>query len=80
MSSRPVELLKAAVILALGLAMVIAPSIYDENAMDYWTVPRVLVWAWSRPLGILFTIVGLIGVYALTIATRRTTGAEPATS
>jgi hypothetical protein len=69
--AKPVELLKAAVILALGVAMVVAPSVYDEGAEDYWTVPRLLAWAWSRPLGILFTVVGLIGVYALAVAGRR---------
>jgi hypothetical protein len=69
--SRPIELLKAAVILVLGVAMVVAPSVYDEDAADYWTFPRLLAWAWSRPLGILFTVIGLIGVYAVGIAAAR---------
>jgi hypothetical protein len=69
--SRPVELLKAAVILVLGIAMVAAPSIGDEGSEDYWTWPHLVVWAWSRPLGLLFTAVGLIGVYALTVAARK---------
>jgi hypothetical protein len=76
--SRPLELLKAAVILALGVAMVAAPSIYDEDALDYSTIPRLLAWAWSRPLGVLFTVVGLVGVYALTVAARRTPATAPA--
>jgi hypothetical protein len=78
--SRPVELLKAAVILVLGVAMVLAPSLYDEDAADYWTFPRLLAWAWSRPLGILFTVVGLIGVYAVGVAAgRKAPGAATAT-
>jgi hypothetical protein len=71
--SRTMELAKAVVILALGLAMLAAPGIGDEGAEDLWPVPKLAAWAWSRPLGVVFTAVGLVGLYALTAATTRRT-------
>ena len=74
--TKATELLKAVVILALGIAMVVAPSIGDESAADATTIPRTLAWAWSQPLGVVFVVVGIIGLYALTVAR----GSRPSTT
>ena len=77
MALRPLELAKAAIILVLGLAMIVAPSIGDDDAESYWTMPRLLAWAWSRPLGVLFTAVGVVGIYVFARVARRAPGLVP---
>jgi len=59
-----IEAYKAIVIATLGLAMLLAPHIGDtDEQLD--TIPMLLAWAWSRPLGVVFLVCGLIGMYAM---------------
>ncbi|MFV0525910.1 MAG: PepSY-associated TM helix domain-containing protein [Acidimicrobiales bacterium] len=54
----------SAVIIAVsGAAMITAP-VPGSSADDAGTVVRALDWAWGRPLGTLFILVGLIGIIA----------------
>jgi len=59
-----IEAYKAVVIATVGFAMLVAPHIGDADA-ELSTIPRLLAWAWSRPLGLVFLIAGLIGMYAM---------------
>jgi uncharacterized iron-regulated membrane protein len=59
-----VEAYKAIVIALLGVAMLIAPHIGDADE-ELSTIPRLLAWAWSRPLGAAFLAAGLVGMYAM---------------
>jgi uncharacterized iron-regulated membrane protein len=58
------EAYKAVVVAVLGLAMVLAPHVGDANE-DLTTIPKLLAWAWSTPLGVVFLAAGLIGMYAM---------------
>jgi hypothetical protein len=59
-----IEAYKAIVIAVLGLAMLLAPHIGDANE-ELTTIPKLLAWAWSTPLGAVFLAAGLIGMYAM---------------
>jgi uncharacterized iron-regulated membrane protein len=59
-----IEAYKAIVIAVLGLAMLLAPRIGDADE-DLTTIPQLLAWAWSVPLGLVFLAAGLIGMYAM---------------
>jgi uncharacterized iron-regulated membrane protein/uncharacterized integral membrane protein len=59
-----IEVYKAIVIAVLGLAMLLAPDIGDAND-DLTTIAKLLAWAWSTPLGVVFLTAGLIGMYAM---------------
>ena len=71
MRSLRTEVLKAVVILALGIAMLAAPGVGDDGGEDRKPILAMLAWAWSRPLGLVFTAVGIVGLYALLVAARR---------
>jgi hypothetical protein len=71
MGSLRTEVLKAVVILALGIGMLVAPGIGDDGGEDQKPIPAMLAWAWSRPLGLVFTAVGIVGLYALLVVARR---------
>ena len=60
------EAYKAVIAATLGLFMLVAPGI--GNPDEEWgvnTTLTLLAWAWSRPLGVVFLAVGLIGMYAM---------------
>jgi uncharacterized iron-regulated membrane protein/uncharacterized integral membrane protein len=59
-----IEAYKAIVVAVVGLAMLLAPHIGDANE-DLTTLPKLLAWAWSTPLGVVFLAAGLIGMYAM---------------
>jgi hypothetical protein len=59
-----IEAYKAVVLATFGLAMLLAPHIADTDE-ELSTIPRLLAWAWSRPLGLVFLVAGLIGLYAM---------------
>jgi uncharacterized iron-regulated membrane protein len=58
------EAYKAIAIAVLGLAMLLSPHIGDANE-DLTTIPKLLAWAWSTPLGVVFLAAGLVGMYAM---------------
>jgi uncharacterized iron-regulated membrane protein len=59
-----IEAYKAIVIAVLGLAMLLSPHIGDADE-ELTTIPQLLAWAWSTPLGVVFLAAGLIGMYAM---------------
>jgi uncharacterized iron-regulated membrane protein len=59
-----IEAYKAIVIAVLGLAMLVAPHVGDASE-DLTTIPKLLAWAWSMPLGVVFLAAGLTGMYAM---------------
>ncbi len=59
-----VEAYKAAGVAVLGLAMVLGPGIGDGDE-TLATIPRLLAWAWSVPLGAVFLACGAVGLYAM---------------
>jgi uncharacterized iron-regulated membrane protein len=59
-----IEAYKAVVVAVLGLAMVLAPHVGDANE-GLTTIPKLLAWAWSTPLGVVFVVAGSIGMYAM---------------
>ncbi|HEV7808021.1 MAG TPA: PepSY-associated TM helix domain-containing protein [Solirubrobacteraceae bacterium] len=65
------EAYKAVVVAVLGLAMVLAPHIGDANE-DLTTIPKLLAWAWSTPLGVVFVAAGSIGMYAMYMTSGKT--------
>jgi uncharacterized iron-regulated membrane protein len=69
-----IEMYKAAGVTTLALFMLVAPGIgkplEEFGVAGTW---NLLAWAWSRPLGIVFLVCGLIGMYAMYM-----TGGRPA--
>jgi hypothetical protein len=59
-----IEAYKTVVLATFGLAMLLAPLIADTDE-ELSTIPRQLAWAWSGPLGLVFLVPGLIGMYAM---------------
>ena len=76
------EAWKASGIAALGLAMLVAPGLGkpgEEFGVN--TTLTLLAWAWSRPLGLVFLVSGLVGMYAMYVTAGRSdpdAGAVPA--
>lgn len=56
-------LARAAAIAALGVAMILTPALGEGRELG--ALPRAMTWAWSRPLGLAFMVLGLIGVAAM---------------
>lgn len=63
------DAIKATVLGVLGSAMLAAPGL-GEGREELATIPRLLTWAWSRPLGLVLLVVGLVGLAAL-VSSRR---------
>jgi uncharacterized integral membrane protein len=57
--------------------MLLAPHIGDANE-DLTTIPKLLAWAWSRPLGVVFLAAGLIGMYAMYMTSGKAGRDDPA--
>lgn len=70
------ELTKIILIGAAGVAMLAFPRLGGDSE-DLPTFPRLLVWAWSRPLGALLVLVALTGIAAFLRARHRPRPATP---
>lgn len=68
------EACKAALITVAGIAMIAGPHIGDDDT-TLGALGRLIAWAWSVPLGVVFLGVGLIGLRAMFTAGGRPTSA-----
>lgn len=59
---------KALLLAGFAVAMLVQPQ--PEGDADLSTLPRLAMWAWSRPLGIALLLVAVVGVRAI-VAPRR---------
>jgi uncharacterized iron-regulated membrane protein len=72
-----IEAYKAILVAVLGLAMLLAPHIGDADD-GLTTIPKLLAWAWSTPLGVVFLAAGLIGMYAMYMTSGKADGNDRA--